>query len=490
LRRDPGDSRSNNALGLLLLRQGQFERAENHFRMAIERMTRHNPNPVDGEAYFNLGQSLRYQGRLDEAYDAFYKATWNGAMQGCGFLALGQTAGLKGNFAAAAEFASLALARQYHNQQARLLKITALRRLGQKGEARAEIELAVSQDPLDFGALYEQVLLGGDKQQTQRVFDLMRDEAHNYLELAWDYGQAGFFNEASDLLAEYIRRFEGERFVNPMVYYDAGYYYLQAGNAAAARKWFGRGAIARPDGCFPHRLESILVLRAVLNENPADARAAYYLGNLWYGKRQYDLATQSWERSCQLDEAFATVHRNLGLAYYNRRQDRTGALNHYQRAFDLDQTDARVLLELDQLKKKLGIDIVTRLDYLRCYQPLVMKRDDLCVEYITLLNLTGFYQEALELMRQRQFHPWEGGEGKVTGAWATALTELAKQELVKGHGATAVDYLDQALTWPENLGEGKLAGHHEQDIYYYMALACRMSGRSNETNKWLVSAPA
>ncbi len=31
-------------------------------------MTRYNPNPYDGEAYYNLGRVLKWQGRLNEAY--------------------------------------------------------------------------------------------------------------------------------------------------------------------------------------------------------------------------------------------------------------------------------------------------------------------------------------------------------------------------------------------------------------------------------------
>ena len=55
LRRDPLDSRCNNALGLWHLRRGEFTEAEQHFRRAIERMRRRNPNPPDGEAFYNLG---------------------------------------------------------------------------------------------------------------------------------------------------------------------------------------------------------------------------------------------------------------------------------------------------------------------------------------------------------------------------------------------------------------------------------------------------
>ena len=81
LRRDPLDARCNNALGLWHLQRGEFVEAENRFRKAIERLTRRNPNPCDGEAYYNLGLCLRFQNRDEEAYAAFYKAAWNQAWQ-------------------------------------------------------------------------------------------------------------------------------------------------------------------------------------------------------------------------------------------------------------------------------------------------------------------------------------------------------------------------------------------------------------------------
>ena len=73
--------RCNNAKGLLLLRRGQFAKAEPYFKTAIATLTKRNPNPYDGEPYYNLGVSLFLQEKYKEAYDAFFKATWNDAWQ-------------------------------------------------------------------------------------------------------------------------------------------------------------------------------------------------------------------------------------------------------------------------------------------------------------------------------------------------------------------------------------------------------------------------
>ena len=96
LSREPGDVRCNNAMGLLWMRKGEFAKAEAHFRTAIKTLTQRNPNPYDGEPYFNLGWSCRMQGKIDEAYDAFYKAAWNAAWQDASYFEIARIETIRG----------------------------------------------------------------------------------------------------------------------------------------------------------------------------------------------------------------------------------------------------------------------------------------------------------------------------------------------------------------------------------------------------------
>ena len=40
-----------------------------------------------------------------------------------------------------------------------------------------------------------------------------------------------------------------------------------------------------------------------------------------YAHHRYDEAVECWEQARALDPTFPTTHRNLGLAYYNKRGD-------------------------------------------------------------------------------------------------------------------------------------------------------------------------
>ena len=142
LRRDPCDSRCNNAMGLLHLRRGQFQLAEAHFRSALGRLTRRNPNPYDGEASYNLGLALKFQGRWDEAWDAFYKAVWNAAWAGAGYFELSRLACRRRQFELALQLAQESLASNPRHHQARHLKIALLRKLDAGDRALAEAEKA------------------------------------------------------------------------------------------------------------------------------------------------------------------------------------------------------------------------------------------------------------------------------------------------------------------------------------------------------------
>ena len=173
---------------------------------------------------------------------------------------------------------------------------------------------------------------------------------------------------------------------------------------------------------------------------------------------------------------FATVHRNLSLAYYNKLQNADKALVSLERAFWIDPADARVLMELDQLYKKLNHPLTQRLSFLDEHLPLVNSREDLYLERITLYNQTGHYQKAKELIANYKFHPWEGGEGKVVGQYLIAHLELAKKAIEAGQAVTALQYLHDAERYPDNLGEGKLPGAPENDINYLKGLAYEQTG--------------
>lgn len=398
LRRDPADSRCNNGMGLLLLRRGKFVAAEAYFRAAIASLTRRNPNPYDGEAFYNLGLALKFQGRYDEAYDAFYKAVWNAAWVSAAGFELARLSWRRRQFDEALDLLERSLAANPHHHQARHLKIAFLRNLGRREEAKEECALSLRLDRMNYGAAFERLYLHSD----EGYRDLMRGKAQTYIEIALDYAGAGLWSEVTTVLQQAPAD-------EPMTLYFLGWRQQQYDGSKRlkprALQTFREAAALPPDFCFPNRIECIDALETAMRLNPTDARAPYYLGNFWYARRQYEDAIACWQRAIELDPRNPTAQRNLGLALMNKRGDSEGALQHYERAFALDESDARILFELDQLYAKLGRAPADRLAFLGQRQACVDQRDDLTIELARLHNLLGRPAEALDIIMKRVFHP-------------------------------------------------------------------------------------
>ena len=490
LRRDPLDARCNNALGMSCLRRGLFSAAEAHFRRAIERLTRRNPNPYDGEPFYNLGLALTFQGRSEEAFAAFHKAVWNQAWKSAGYYALATIACQNGTFQHALNFLRHSLSANALNSKARNLRAAILRRLGRSGDAEKLVQKTLQLDPLDFRARAEVMLLDRPeirpeiKSSSNSTFALMFRDHQTCLDIAFEYAEAGFWAEAKDVLEKHIASLAANENTYPMVLYALGYFHERSSEPEKARQFFDRAAQSSSEYCFPARIEEMLVLQEAIRANAHDAKAHYYLGNLLYDKHRREEAIQHWERSSQIDASFAIPWRNLGIAWHNVRGNAQRALDCYEKAFRADPKDARLLYELDQLCKRTGVLPAKRLSRLEMNRSLVNFRDDLVVELVTLYNQSDESTKALQLLSDRRFHPWEGGEGLVSGQYVRAHLLLGRQALKAGSAGEALKHFAAARNYPENLGEAKHLLTLETHLDYFSGLVLQELGRHKEAREY------
>ena len=490
LRRDPNDVRCLNQIGLWYLRRGRFSKAEDYLRRAVKIWQKRNPNPYDGEAIFNLALSLKYQYRLQESYQLFWKSTWNKAWADAGYFEAACISMSEGRYEDALDEVERSLSFNSNNHKARALKAAVLRKLERNEEALLWIVESYKKDRFNYGCMFEEHLLTGNQEPLNRIIELMHGNVYNYHKLALDYAQAGLWQECIDVLQ--MKDAQNQ----PMTYYYMGYALSMTGeqdkakaasereqndagiNSAEreqarlkAKECFKKAEQTDSYCCFPNRLDDILALECAKSLNPDGAKAPYYLGCLYYDKRQYDIAIDNWERSSELDASFPSVWRNLALARFNKQDQQKEALEMMKKAFSLDETDSRILMELDQLFKRLQMPHADRLEFLQKYPQLIAQRDDLVLEEITLLNQLGRYEEAMEKLDAHIFHPWEGGEGKVPTQYQICRVELALKAISAKDYEKAIALLQECLEYPHHLGEGKLYGAQENDFYYLLGIA-------------------
>ncbi len=474
LKRDPNDIRCNNAMGMWLLRRGKFNKAENYFRKANQTQLQRNPNPFDGEPLFNLGHALRLQGKDNEAYEHLYKSVWNAAFMDSGYFQISQIEASKKDWSKALETINRSLIRNWHNHKARVLKISILRYLDDKTQALNLIGDSLKLDKFNFGLYYEKYLLG-NYYALKQLKNLLQGNIHNYIEIALEYADSGMYQESIDLITIGINTQKNKY---PMAFYYKAWFYSKLGKAEIAKKTLLIAEMCHSDYCFPNRIEAVSALKFATKYNPSGSKAFYYIGNFWYNARQYKDALYSWEQSKLLNPTFPTVHRNLSLAYYNKFNKTSQALKALETAFNLDNNDSRVLMELDQLYKKQNKPTEQRLLFLEKHFSLVENRDDLYIERIGLLILQKSYQKAHNIIMSRQFHPWEGGEGKVSKAFTSSLIGMSKIEIANKNFAKAIKLLNESRKFPHNLGEGKLEGTQENEINYW--IGCAYEGLKDE----------
>jgi len=469
LRRDPGDSRCSNAMGRWHLRRGEFQDAERHFRHAINRLISCNANPYDAEPYYNLGLTLRYLGRDEEAYSAFYKSTWSQAWHSAAYLALAELDVKRSDWKAALDHLRASLRMNTDHLNARNLMAIVLRKLSSKEEADGLLKETYTLDPMDCWARH--LASNSVPHDNQRLLDV-----------ALDYARASLYSEAVEILGHAdMNAHDGSL---PIILYALGYFHEVLGDTTTARAAFSEAAKATPDYCFPSRIEELLILETAIVVNPSDSRATYYLGNLLYDRCRHREAIKQWERSTELDASFSVAWRNLGIGYFNVLGDAGKAQDAFDKAIQASPEDARVFYERDQLWKRIGETPQNRLNEFEKFAKLICRRDDLSVELASLYNQTGQHEKALALLESRKFQPWEGGEGLVLNQYVRTHLALGQRELAAGNAIEARRVLEAALRCPENLGEATHPLANQSDIFYLLGVAADVEGDRVSAEKY------
>jgi tetratricopeptide (TPR) repeat protein len=472
LRREPDDSRLNMAMGVLLARRLDDKRAQGYLEHAVTAVTRLNPNPYDGEPHYQLGLLFARTGQVAAAYDVLSKAAWCAPWSAAAHFALAQLDARRKLWAQAREHIAACLAANPHHLRALSLSAALARQATDLAAAEQAARAALELDPLCPAAhreLYQVARARQDQPSALHYLNecdrLLAVGTYATLALAAEYAEAGLFEDGAELLRRSLDRCQEG---HALLLYALGYCAEQSGDQQTAAACRAQARVQVLDRCFANTAFEAAALEAAVASDPQDGVAPYLLGNLMYDRRRHEQAIDLWEQAASLLPGFPTVRRNLAIATVNVSRDPERGYGLMQSAFELDPTDARVLFELDQLRKKLGHAPADRLELLQAHDALVRNRDDLYIECVTLHNLLGAYSQALHLLMSRNFHPWEGGEGKPTGQYVRARLGLARSCAVRGDWQQAVDHARAALVQPDNLGEGRLYGRCDNEVHYVL----------------------
>ncbi len=460
LQRDPSDSRCNIQMGLDATQRGLYDKAETYFQTAIDRLSKNYTRPRDCEAYYQLGLIQKRKDNPQAAYDNLYRAVWDFEFRAAAYFKLAEIACLQNNYDEALDHINNSLAVNALDPKALGLKSAILRHLDRHQEALRGVNQALKLDPLGFLAKHERIIsletLNRNKRlskETASFIKLLKDDPESYLEMAADYINAGFWNEALNILNRAVDLQKDGLSDYPTIHYYLAYLYHQNGNKEKVETSLKTAQQCPTDYCFPFRLETIDILQFALDNNSHDGRAKYFMGNLLYD-RQPEKAIEYWEQSVNAEPTLAIAHRNLGWGYYYALDDITKAIKSYQRAVQLNPTDARYYYELDRLHERNGTSIAQRLELLENNHQAIQTSEPALIREIMVLVQAGKYDKAIEYLNTYYFHIQEGNR-RLHDTFVDAHLLRGLHRFHGGDYQKALDDFLIANTYPENHQVGR-----------------------------------
>lgn len=483
LKRDPGDIRTNIAVGKIHLRNSEYDLARKHFVMAIKRLTKDYTRPSDCEALYLEGLTLRKLKLYDYATDTLYRATWDQAWHSAAYLELARISASKGDFSRALRQASESLKTNNVNNSAIVLKAALLRKLGDNTGASNLVSALAGSDPLDFRTLNEQYLAAGSGKGSEEPAALlaslerkMRGFSENYLELAAGYINDGLLPEAEEVL----KRYKGSV---PMISYYLGYLETVRRNDGAAKENFRKASSMPSDYVFPFRDEDVAALEAAIQADKSDPKPLYYLGNALYD-RQPAKAISCWQQATKLDPSMAIAWRNLGWGYYYNSKDLAKAIAAYEKAFEYEKNEPVYYAELDPLYEMNNTPIEKRAALFDGKNEVVKKRDDSFVREIMVLNLAGRPDKSVEYLTGSTFH-FREGSSRVRDISVDAHILLGMKLMSEKKYEEALSQFLSSIESAESAPSGRRMGDmRSPQICYYVASSYEALGNRVKSREY------
>ncbi|WP_104181452.1 DUF5107 domain-containing protein [Arthrobacter sp. B0490] len=467
LRRDPHDSRACLALGAWYHHRGDYDAASDLYTRALVRLTSRNLNPPTGEAHYRLALLAERAGRLEEAEGLFRKAAWDRAWAHPSHLGAARVALRLHRTSEALEQAEEA--RQYDSASpaAHHATIIAWRRKGDHRAAERLLRRRLAADPLDPVA---QALSG----------DFAPIDPRTVLTVACEIRRFGDTTGALDLtrtaLVSSPSTFGNQE---PMRHYLRAHWFETLGDRAEAAAEREEARRTTTKHAFPSGLDEYDALVAAITAEPSDDVAHALLGAWLLDAGRTAEARRVLERATRMDSTDAVAWRNAGVATINSGGSIADGTAYFDRALALRAGDPRLVFERALLASLADEPLESRLHRIEQCGPSVLVRDDLALHYVNLLVDAGRAEDALAIMRNRTFQPFEGGEGKALEAYDRASLAAARR-LLDTHPPSAAHLLRQGIEAPPNLAEGRHPAGSPAERFVLLGDALGASGDVEE----------
>ncbi len=434
LSKHPESFLAGKGAGRLLAGLLRFEEAKSLLEPLHERDT------TDTEISYYLG--IAYDGLDDSAHarTAYEQAERLPTFYAAAALRLGELLARQGDWRGAARHLKAASLASPHDLRIQEELIALEDALSDKQSAHTERPETLAEFPLSYFLLEE----AGKPDLGQ-----LANDSDRVLNIASEYMRLGLYQKALNVLSRPYPATVADQTEpgalapqnHPMVTYFRGYCRGKLGQSGAED--YAAGAKLSTAYVFPNTAEEYAVLRSVLQANPSDATAHYFLGTFYFSRGLTDRALSEWAEARRLGPSLPVVSASTGLALLHIKNDPQKALAAFRDGLGSDPENIANYLGIDQALSLLNRPARERVEALEKYPKLDAAPPSLIFELILNLAEAGDFEHATALFHNR-FFPREEGGTNVRQVWV----ETQLQSIISAKAA----HCQEALNIAQHLG--------------------------------------
>ena len=482
LKRDPNYIPVLRTFAMQQYRAANFVLAEGYIKRAVQQ------DAADPQTQYLAGVIYRAAGHSNRAQDAFWTAIRLGRPSPQALVQLGEIALAGKDYSGAEDLLRQALRFNPQDALAQCDLVAALR-LGQKFSEAAKVAAdAVDAMPLYPLALAEQWRAAEVRDANSSAARSARtmwadgagDRMQSYLEAGSWYWRLHDWT-SSDFILEAALQDLPSKQVSPMAYYYLASNARHEGLAERAAEYDAKARAANYDGIFPSRLSDAAVLQAALLNDPTDVHAQYLLGIFLFQHGRYAEAANLWLQAEASGLKDAVLDRNLGLNAWRVKKDLGQAASFYEKAIQLAPQQYRYYVDLDEIYAEEGATRA-RAKLFAGAPPEILDHDPARIRYILLLLQEGQFDQAINLLKDHRFKPWEQGEN-VHDVFVFANILEGRQALAAKNFKQAQADFERALEYPQNLGIGKPDKPDDAAALYWLGEAMNEQGNREAADR-------
>jgi tetratricopeptide (TPR) repeat protein len=470
LKRDPNYVPALRKMAIQEYLGGDFKTAEQNIERAILQ------NKSDAETQYEAGIIWRAAGDIARARDAFWNSVRLGEPSAPALVQLGEISLCEKDYARAEDLLRRALSYNPEDGLVRSDLSIALRLNGRLSEADEVVTRATKSMPLYPLPLAEQWRVAAAKEGVSTATRTAKmewahavgDRMQGYLEAGSWYWSLNDF-DSSEFIFEAALRDISSKDLSPMVYYFLASDARHLGREEDALDYATRARAARYDRVFVNRNADAAVLQEALLANSNDAHAEYLLGNYMFQHRRYEEAEHLWLQAQGSEFEYSVLYRNLGVNAWKVKKNLDTAKAFYEKAVQLAPQDYRLYVDLDEINAELGATEARAKLFANAPSGL-LDHDAARIRYTIFLVKEGKYDDALSLLNDHRFKPWEQG-ADVREIFAVVNIQKGRMELSAKHFEQAEKDFARALEYPANLGVGKPDKPNDPAAHYWLGEA-------------------